>query len=108
MAVVPRGFGAMPGGATRGRVRRRRRPAGRAVDPRRAQPRERRRRDRRGARDRAPRRGDRRGAAHLPGVEHRIEEVAVGDGVRYVNDSKATNVAAALRALASFPGPAST
>lgn len=27
-------------------------------------------------------------------------------GVRYVNDSKATNVAAALRALASFPGSA--
>ena len=25
-------------------------------------------------------------------------------GVRYVNDSKATNVAAARRALASFPG----
>jgi UDP-N-acetylmuramoylalanine--D-glutamate ligase len=37
------------------------------------------------------------------GVEHRIEEVASVDGVRYVNDSKATNVAAALRALASFP-----
>ena len=37
------------------------------------------------------------------GVEHRIEEVATIAGVRYVNDSKATNVAAALRALASFP-----
>jgi UDP-N-acetylmuramoylalanine--D-glutamate ligase len=38
------------------------------------------------------------------GVEHRIEDVATVSGVRYVNDSKATNVAAALRALASFPG----
>jgi UDP-N-acetylmuramoylalanine--D-glutamate ligase len=37
------------------------------------------------------------------GVEHRIEEVGDVGGVRYVNDSKATNVAAALRALASFP-----
>ena len=37
------------------------------------------------------------------GVEHRIELVREHDGVRYVNDSKATNVAAALRALASFP-----
>jgi len=40
----------------------------------------------------------------FPGVEHRIEEVATADGVLYVNDSKATNAAAALRALASFPG----
>ena len=40
----------------------------------------------------------------FPGVEHRIEDVATIAGVRYVNDSKATNVAAALRALASFPG----
>jgi len=40
----------------------------------------------------------------FPGVEHRIETVAQLDGVLYVNDSKATNVAAALRALASFPG----
>ena len=40
----------------------------------------------------------------FPGVEHRIEEIALIAGVRYVNDSKATNVAAALRALASFPG----
>ena len=37
------------------------------------------------------------------GVEHRIEQVAERGGVRFVNDSKATNVAAALRALASFP-----
>jgi UDP-N-acetylmuramoylalanine--D-glutamate ligase len=39
----------------------------------------------------------------FPGVEHRIEELTTVAGVRYVNDSKATNVAAALRALASFP-----
>jgi len=38
------------------------------------------------------------------GVLHRIELVRELRGVRYVNDSKATNVAAALRALASFPG----
>jgi UDP-N-acetylmuramoylalanine--D-glutamate ligase len=40
----------------------------------------------------------------FPGVGHRIEEVATIAGVLYVNDSKATNAAAALRALASFPG----
>ncbi len=39
----------------------------------------------------------------FPGVEHRIETVAELGGVLYVNDSKATNVAAALRAVASFP-----
>jgi UDP-N-acetylmuramoylalanine--D-glutamate ligase len=38
------------------------------------------------------------------GVSHRIELVRELRGVRYVNDSKATNVAATLRALASFPG----
>ena len=37
------------------------------------------------------------------GVPHRIELVRELRGVRYVNDSKATNVAAALRALVSFP-----
>jgi UDP-N-acetylmuramoylalanine--D-glutamate ligase len=37
------------------------------------------------------------------GVPHRIELVRELRGVRYVNDSKATNVAAALRALPSFP-----
>ena len=38
----------------------------------------------------------------FPGVEHRLELVAEVGGVRYVNDSKATNVAAALRALAAY------
>ncbi len=36
------------------------------------------------------------------GVEHRLEEVARIDGVLFVNDSKATNVASTLVALASF------
>jgi UDP-N-acetylmuramoylalanine--D-glutamate ligase len=37
------------------------------------------------------------------GVPHRLELVRELRGVRYVDDSKATNVAAALRALAAFP-----
>jgi UDP-N-acetylmuramoylalanine--D-glutamate ligase len=40
----------------------------------------------------------------FPGVPHRLEPVGEVDGVRYVNDSKATNVAAALRALAAYAG----
>jgi UDP-N-acetylmuramoylalanine--D-glutamate ligase len=39
------------------------------------------------------------------GVEHRLEEVATIDGVLYVNDSKATNVASTLVALDSFQAP---
>ncbi len=38
----------------------------------------------------------------FPGVEHRLEPIAEIAGVRYVNDSKATNVTAALRALAAY------
>ena len=38
------------------------------------------------------------------GVPHRLETVADIDGVLYVNDSKATNVSAAARALESFDG----
>jgi UDP-N-acetylmuramoylalanine--D-glutamate ligase len=36
-------------------------------------------------------------------VEHRIEFVAVKDGVTYVNDSKSTNMTATLTALDAFP-----
>jgi UDP-N-acetylmuramoylalanine--D-glutamate ligase len=43
------------------------------------------------------------GLRNFAGVPHRIELVRELRGVRYVNDSKATNVAATLRALASFP-----
>jgi UDP-N-acetylmuramoylalanine--D-glutamate ligase len=38
----------------------------------------------------------------FPGVPHRLEEVAQIGGVRFVNDSKATNAAAARRAIASY------
>ena len=41
----------------------------------------------------------------FPGVPHRLEEVAEIDGVRYVNDSKATNAAAARRAIAAYDAP---
>jgi UDP-N-acetylmuramoylalanine--D-glutamate ligase len=41
----------------------------------------------------------------FPGVEHRLELVAEIAGVRYVNDSKATNTAAARRALRAFDAP---
>jgi UDP-N-acetylmuramoylalanine--D-glutamate ligase len=42
------------------------------------------------------------GLRTFPGVPHRLELVAEIGGVRYVNDSKATNVAAALRGLAAY------
>jgi UDP-N-acetylmuramoylalanine--D-glutamate ligase len=38
------------------------------------------------------------------GVPHRLEEVGSVDGVLYVNDSKATNVSAAVRGIESFDG----
>jgi UDP-N-acetylmuramoylalanine--D-glutamate ligase len=37
-------------------------------------------------------------------VEHRLEYVATINGVDYYNDSKATNVDAAAKAIAAFPG----
>ena len=41
----------------------------------------------------------------FPGVAHRLEHVAEAGGVRFVNDSKATNTAAARRAVAAYDGP---
>jgi len=38
----------------------------------------------------------------FPGLAHRIETIATIDGIRFVNDSKATNADAAARALACF------
>jgi UDP-N-acetylmuramoylalanine--D-glutamate ligase len=41
----------------------------------------------------------------FPGVEHRLELVRELRGVRYVNDSKATNTAAARRGVAAYDAP---
>ena len=45
-----------------------------------------------------------RGVRSFAGVEHRLEFVAEIGGVRFYNDSKATNVDATLKALDAFPG----
>ena len=44
------------------------------------------------------------GVRSFTGVEHRLEFVREVKGVRYYNDSKATNVDATMKALDSFPG----
>jgi UDP-N-acetylmuramoylalanine--D-glutamate ligase len=103
-AVVPRGFGAVPGGARRVEFRH--------DDPLPAEPlipgpHNRENAAAATAAARAAGVGDDAIANALetfPGVPHRIEPVRELRGVRYVNDSKATNVAAARRALESFPG----
>jgi UDP-N-acetylmuramoylalanine--D-glutamate ligase len=45
------------------------------------------------------------GVQTFRGVEHRLEFVAEIGGVSFYNDSKATNVDAALKAIEAFPGP---
>jgi UDP-N-acetylmuramoylalanine--D-glutamate ligase len=45
------------------------------------------------------------GVKSFKGVEHRLEFVAEINGVSFYNDSKATNVDAAVKALEAFPGP---
>lgn len=45
----------------------------------------------------------RRALSDFEGVEHRLEYVADVDGVRYINDSKATNVNSCWYALESMP-----
>ena len=42
------------------------------------------------------------GIRSFPGLAHRQQEVAVRDGVRFINDSKATNADAASRAMACY------
>lgn len=53
----------------------------------------------------APADAVRQGLMDFPGVEHRLEFVATVGGVRYVNDSKATNVDACFCALESMKTP---
>jgi UDP-N-acetylmuramoylalanine--D-glutamate ligase len=98
-AVLPRGFGAVPGGARTVEFA--------ADDPLPAEPRipgvhNRENAAAATAAARAAGVSDdaiARALRSFPGVEHRIEECATVRGVRYVNDSKATNAAAALRAI---------
>ena len=47
----------------------------------------------------------RRAAAAFTGVEHRLESVALVDGVRFVNDSQGTQPDAVIAALRAFPAP---
>ena len=46
----------------------------------------------------------REGLRSFAGVPHRLEQVAEIGGVRFVNDSKATNVASATVGLRAFEG----
>ena len=47
----------------------------------------------------------RKSLSDFPGVEHRLEKVAMVAGVQYINDSKATNVDACWYALESMTTP---
>ncbi|MGZ3586409.1 MAG: UDP-N-acetylmuramoyl-L-alanine--D-glutamate ligase [Candidatus Limnocylindrales bacterium] len=49
--------------------------------------------------------GIRRAVGTFQGVEHRLESVALLDGVRFVNDSQGTQPDAVVAALQSFPPP---
>ncbi|MEM8921202.1 MAG: cyanophycin synthetase, partial [Pseudomonadota bacterium] len=44
------------------------------------------------------------GMEQFPGLAHRLEAVGEVDGVRFINDSKATNAQAADQALKAYPG----
>ncbi len=104
VAVIPRGFGAIPGGADRVEFR--------ADDPLPAAPLipgEHNRENAAAATAAARAAGIAEDAIAealrtFPGVEHRLELVAELDGVRFVNDSKATNTAAARRGIAAYAG----
>ncbi len=104
VAVVPRDFGAIPGGADRVEFR--------ADDPLPAEPLipgEHNRENAAAATAAARAAGIEEDAIAkalrtFPGVEHRLELVAELEGVRFVNDSKATNTAAARRGIAAYAG----
>jgi UDP-N-acetylmuramoylalanine--D-glutamate ligase len=49
--------------------------------------------------------GIREAAAAFTGVEHRLEPVALVEGVRFVNDSQGTQPDAVIAALRAFPAP---
>ncbi|MGH3071642.1 MAG: Mur ligase family protein [Gaiellaceae bacterium] len=105
VAVVPRGFGPVPGGARRIEF-----SAGDALPAEPLIPGPHNRENAAAATAAARAAGlDEDAIAQalrtFPGVAHRLELVAEIAGVRYVNDSKATNTAAARRALASFDAP---
>jgi UDP-N-acetylmuramoylalanine--D-glutamate ligase len=103
VAVVPRGFGEVPGGARRIEFRF---DDALPAEPRIPGPHNRENSAAATAAARAADIGDEAIAEALrtfPGVSHRIELVRELRGVRFVNDSKATNAAAARRALASYP-----
>jgi len=104
VAIVPRGFGPIPGGAVRVEFdagddlpaeplipgRHNRENAAAATAAARAA----------GIDDDAIATGLRT----FPGVEHRLELVAEVEGVRFVNDSKATNTTAARRGIEAYAG----
>jgi UDP-N-acetylmuramoylalanine--D-glutamate ligase len=104
LAIVPRGFGPIPGGADRVEFH--------ADDPLPADPLipgEHNRENAAAATAAARAAGldDSAIAAALStfkGVEHRLELVAELDGIRFVNDSKASNTAAARRGIAAYSG----
>ncbi len=102
-AVVPRGFGVIPGGAHRVEFA--------ADDPLPAEPRipgEHNRENAAAAAAAARAAGVSERAiavalASFEGVPHRLELIAELRGVRFVNDSKATNPESAARALSAYP-----
>jgi UDP-N-acetylmuramoylalanine--D-glutamate ligase len=104
-AVVPRGFGAVPGSAARVEF-----AAGDDLPAEPGLPGAHNRENAAAATAAARAAGiDEQAIAEalvaFAGVPHRLELVAELDGVRFVNDSKATNTAAARRALASYDAP---
>jgi UDP-N-acetylmuramoylalanine--D-glutamate ligase len=103
-AVVPRGFGKVPGGATRVEF-----SSGDRLPTEPLIPGEHNRENAAAATAAARAAGIENDAIAeafrtFPGVAHRLELVGEVDGVRFVNDSKATNTAAARRGIAAYAG----